>query len=144
MNLLILRFVRGKNRQNKLCYFHFVGVCLCLCVRLRFPCTAHSFLAIFSVKYWTNFLLLWIRFIPYNVICDQMVMMMVALYFNRNVNRFYNGLRMEMSMMFNWNMDTDSSQMRRKKKKSVNKCSNWKENTFINSIQKLSYLEPLA
>lgn len=45
-----------------------------------------------------------------------MMMMMVTLYFNWNMNRLHNGLCMEMSMVFNRNVDTNSNQEKKKEK----------------------------
>lgn len=68
------------------------------------------------VEYWSNFFLLWIIFGPCNVALDQMMMMMIALDFDGNANRFHNGLRMIVSMVLDRNMDADPKLSHNKKK----------------------------
>lgn len=63
------------------------------------------------VEYWSNFFVfLWETFSPINIriTVQYMMMMVIALHFNGNGNRFENCFRMIMRMMFDRNMDSNS------------------------------------
>lgn len=46
-----------------------------------------------------------------------MMMVMIGLQFNGNVNGFHNGFRMEVSMVLDWNVDTNPKLSQNEKNK---------------------------